>query len=121
MSGVNQVGHHSLAARGLVQTFGLDIRAAMLAVIVDVMANGISYVSFGVFYLVELLAAFPLAFIVYKIQRSWYGDDHDSALIKALIVGLLTAIPAPITPIIALPGGALGLIRLFQRKRIPAP
>ena len=34
-----------------------------------------------------------------------------------LIVGLLTAIPVPITPLFAVPGGLIGLLGLFRRKR----
>lgn len=107
---------HPVAAKGFVQTFGLDPRAAVLTVIVDLMANSATIISAGLLYEVELGAAFVLAFIVYKMQKNWYGDDHDSALIKALVVGLLTAIPAPLTPFIAVPGGAVGLLQLFRRR-----
>lgn len=64
----------------------------------------------------EIGAGVALTFITYKIQRAWYGDDHDSALIKALIVGLLTAIPVPLTSIVAAPGGILGLLHLLKRR-----
>ncbi len=99
------------------QTFGLDPRAAVLTVIVDLMANSATIISAGLLYEVELGAAVVLAFIVYKMQKNWYGDDHDSALIKALVVGLLTAIPAPVTPFIAIPGGAIGLLQLVRGKK----
>jgi len=107
---------HPLAAKGFAQTFGLDPRAAVLTVIVDLMANSATIISAGLLYEVELGAALVLAFIVYKMQKNWYGDDHDSALIKALVIGLLTAIPAPITPFIALPGGTIGLLRVLPRN-----
>jgi len=109
-------GKPPAAAHGLLGTFGLDPRAAILTILVDLMANSATIVSAGLLYEVELGAAVVLAFVTYKIQRRWYGDDHDSALIKALIVGLLTAIPVPITPIVALPGGLLGLLQLLRRK-----
>jgi len=102
---------------GFIQTFGLDVRVAVLAVVIDFLAFGGNIVSFGVLYVVEIGAAIVLTFITYKIQRAWYGDDHDSALIKALVIGLLTAIPVPITGIVAGPGGLLGLVHLFRRKR----
>ncbi len=108
---------HPVAAKGFVQTFGLDPRAAVLTVIVDLMANSATIITAGLLYEVELGAAVVLAFIVYKMQKSWYGDGHDSALIKSLVVGLLTAIPAPITPLIAVPGGAFGLLKLFRRNK----
>jgi hypothetical protein len=108
---------HPAAVHGLLGTFGLDPRVALLTVLVDLMANSATIVSAGLLYEVELGAAVVLAFITYKAQRAWYGDGHDSALIKALIVGLLTAIPVPITPLFAVPGGLIGLLGLFRRKR----
>jgi hypothetical protein len=107
---------YPVARRGFVATFGLDPRVALLTVMVDLMANSATIVSAGLLYEVELGAAVVLTFIAYKAQRAWYGDDRDSALIKASIVGLLTAIPVPITPLFALPGGAIGLLRLLRRK-----
>ena len=101
---------------GFVQTFGLDPRVALLAVVVDWLAFSGSVLSLGLLVPVELGAAVVLAFITYKIQRSWYGDTKDSAQIKALIIGLLTAIPAPITGIVAGPGGLLGIIHWLRRK-----
>jgi hypothetical protein len=107
---------HPVAARGFLATFGLDPRVALLTVMIDLMANSATIVSAGLLYEVELGAAVVLTFIAYKAQRAWYGDDHDSALIKALVVGLLTAIPVPITPLFALPGGVIGLLRLMRRS-----
>jgi len=109
-------GHQGAAAKGLAQTFGLDIRTAILTVIVDLMLFGGDVVSLGALVPLEFIVGGVLGVIAYKIQKKWYGDDHDSALIKALIVGLLTAIPAPITPIIAIPGGILGLINMSRKK-----
>lgn len=99
------------------QAFGLDLRVAMLAVIVDWLAFSGSVLSLGLLVPVELGAAVVLGIITYKIQKSWYGDTHDSALIKSLVIGLLTAIPAPITGIVAGPGGLLGIIHWLRRKR----
>lgn len=106
----------SVTHRGLLQTFGLDVRAAALAVVVDLMVFGGTLGSGGVLYAVEIGAGIVLAFITYKIQRAWYGDDHDSALIKAAIIGLLTAIPVPVTAVVATPGGILGLLHLLLRR-----
>ncbi len=106
-----------LATRGFAASFGLDPRVALLTVLVDLMANSATIVSAGLLYEVELGAAVALTFIAFKAQRAWYGDDRDSALIKALVVGLLTAIPVPISPLFALPGGAIGLLRLLRSRR----
>ena len=110
------ISPQAVASRGLAQTFGLDIRAAILAVIVDLMVFGAEVVSFETLLPLGICVAGVLAFIVYKIQRKWHQDDHDSALIKAMIIGLLTAIPVPLTPIIAVPGGIFGIVSSFRRK-----
>lgn len=102
---------------GIIQTFGLDVRVAVLAVLVDVMAFSGDVVSAGLLYPVELFAAVVLTVITYKIQKHWYGDDHQSALIKALMIGLITAIPVPISPLFAGPAGFLGLVRAMTRKK----
>jgi hypothetical protein len=100
---------HAVAARGLAQMFGLDFRAAILAVIVDLLVFGGDAISFGLLLPLGIGVAAVLSFIVYKIQRQ-SGDDHDSALIKSLIIGLLTAIPAPLTPLFAIPAGIIGVV-----------
>lgn len=110
------ISPQAAASRGLAQTFGLDIRAAILAVIVDLMVFGGEVVSFEALLPLGICVAGVLGFITYKMQRKWHQDDHDSALIKALIIGLLTAIPVPLTPIIAVPGGVLGIVSSFRRK-----
>jgi hypothetical protein len=80
------------------------------------MVFGTDVFTAGAFIVMGIVIAAILGFIVYKIQRQWFGDEHESSLIKALIVGLLTAIPVPLTPLIAVPAGALGVFKLMQRK-----
>jgi hypothetical protein len=104
------------AAQGLAQTFGLDIRAAILAVLVDLMVFGGDTFSLETLLPLGIGVAAVLGVIVYRIQRKSYGDDHDSALTKAMVVALLTAIPVPLTPLIAIPGGLLGIIKAVTRK-----
>ena len=104
------------AAGRFVQGFGLDFRVAALAIIVDMMAFSGDILSAGLLIPVEICASIVLAIITYKIQRSWYGDNHDSALIKALLIGLITAIPVPITTLVAAPGGLIGLFNRFRRR-----
>jgi hypothetical protein len=104
------------ASRGLAQTFGLDIRAAILVTLVDLMLFGVDILSVGAFIVMGLLVAAGLGVIVYKIQRQWYGDDHESSLIKAMIVGLLTAIPVPLTPLVAVPCGMVGMFQMVRRR-----
>jgi hypothetical protein len=96
--------------------FGLDPRAAILTVLVDLMVFGGDTISFETLVPLGICVAAALGFIVYRIQRKWYHDDHDSALTKAMIVALLTAVPVPLTPLIAIPAGALGIIKVIRRK-----
>ena len=96
--------------------FGLDIRAAILAVLVDLMVFTGDVASLGALLPFAMCVAAALGFVTYKIQRHWYGDDQNSALIKSMIVGLLTAIPAPLTPLIAIPGGIVGIVKVLRRK-----
>jgi hypothetical protein len=113
---------HKPGRHGFLQTFGLDVRVAALVLIVDGMVFTGTVLTGGVLYAVEVAAGGVLGFITYKIQRHWYGDGHNSALIKGLIVGLLTAIPVPLTsiPIIG-PAGILGLLNMFVPKRSTPP
>ena len=104
------------AVQWLSQTFGLHISVAVLTILVDVMLSSLDAVSWGLLIPMSVVVAGILGFIVYKIQIKWYGDDHDGALIKALIVGLLTAIPVPLTPIVAIPGGVLGIVNKVRRR-----
>ena len=101
---------------GLVQLFGLDVRAAGLTVIVDTLIFGSDALSIGLMIPVGIGAAIVLGIIVYHIQRNWYRDNHPSALIKAMTIGLLTAIPVPIAPLLAIPAGCLGVIQRFRRR-----
>jgi chromate transport protein ChrA len=94
------------------------VRVAALVLIVDSLVFSATFLTAGLLYAVELGAGVVLAYITYKIQRHWYGDGHDSALIKALVVGLLTAIPVPLSS--ALPvgtAGFLGLIHMLLPKK----
>jgi hypothetical protein len=104
------------ATRGLAQIFGLAPRAAFLAVLVDLLVFTGDTLSLETLLPLGIGIAGVLGFIVYRIQRHSYGDDHHAALTKALIVGLLTAIPVPITPFFAIPGGLLGIANALRRK-----
>ena len=109
--------HGNAATSALMQFFALDVRAAILVVLVDLMVFGGDAMSFGLLIPLGIVVGGILGFIVYKIQMLWYHDEHDSALIKAMIVGLLTAIPVPLCPLIAIPGGIIGFVNMVRRKR----
>jgi hypothetical protein len=105
------------ASRGLGQIFGLDPRIAILTFIVDIMLNAGEIASMGLLVPFSIFAAAILAFVAFKAQVNWYGDDTESAVIKALILGLLTAIPTALPAFLYMPSGFLGLIHLFTKKK----
>ena len=108
------------ASKSLDQIFGIDPRIAFLAFIVDLMLFGSAAATMGI----DLPILIPLAIaagivlgrITYKAQMKWYGDDHESAMIKAGILGLLTAIPVGIPAIVWIPSGLLGLLHNARKK-----
>jgi hypothetical protein len=109
---------HAAAARGFGQLFGLDPRIAFLTLILDTMLNAGELLTLGLLVPFSILAGLALGFATYKAQRNWYGDDRDSAMVKAVIIGTLTAIPTPLPAILYLPAGVLGLIHNFRAKQI---
>lgn len=113
---------HQLVTRGFAQIFGLQPAMAILTVAVNAMIFGDAVLSVpGAIFtaalsLAQLVAVSTsagaiLGFITYKAQKKWYGDDKESALIKALIVGLLTAIPVGLPGFLVIPSGIVGFFR----------
>jgi hypothetical protein len=107
LSEVNQATNRS---RGFIQLFGLDPRVAFLTFIVDLMLFGGNVLTFGLLIPVSIIVGVVLGFVTYRAQIRWYGDDKESALIKGVIIGLLTAIPTPLPAVLYVPSGLLGLI-----------
>ena len=105
-------------SRGFGQMFGIDPRIAILMFVLDAMLNAGEIASMGLLVPVSLVAGVVLGFVTYRAQRKWYGDDQESAKIKALIVGLLTAIPTPLPEILYLPFGIVGFFHNLRRKKI---
>ena len=100
------------------QIFGLDPRVAFLTLIVDVMLNAADLASMGLLLPVSIGAGIVLGYVAYKAQMNWYGDDSESAKIKGLILGLLTAIPTPLPELLYIPAGVLGWFHGWRRKEI---
>jgi hypothetical protein len=111
-------------SKGFDQIFGIDPRIAFLAFVVDLMLFGTAAATMGVtlplLIPLAIAAGIVLGRITYKAQIKWYGDDHDSAMIKAGIVGLLTAIPVGIPAIVWVPSGLLGLLHNARKRRLIA-
>ena len=100
-----------LTAGGFAQTFGLLPSCALLVFVVDWMVFGGVIISGGALYVLCIICGFILGVITFLAQRKYYGDDSEGAIIKALCVLLLTAIPAPIPGVLAVPAGILGWMR----------
>lgn len=114
VSGVTDNGGKSITRFG--SLFGLDPRIAFLALIVDMMLNAGDVVSAGLLLPVSIMAGIVMGYVTYRAQINWYGDDQESAKIKGLVLGLLTAIPTPLPEILYIPAGVIGLLRGFWRK-----
>jgi len=110
-------GYPMLPARGFSQLFGLDPRVAALTFLVDAMVFGGTVASGGLLLPVAVGAGGILGFITYRAQRRWFGDDADAALIKACIIGLLTAIPTPLPAVLYVPCAILGALQLARTRR----
>jgi hypothetical protein len=115
---LNQSASTARHPRGLGQLLGLDPRIAFLTFIVDLMLFGGEIATFGASIVLSAPVGVALGVIVYRAQMRWYGDDRESALIKGMIVGLLTAIPTPLPAIIYVPSGIIGLIHNLAQKRL---
>jgi hypothetical protein len=105
------------ADAGFGQVFGLDPRIALLTVVVDTMLFGGQLVTLGTSTVLSVPAGVVLGLITYKAQRRWYGDDRESAIIKGLIVGLLTAIPTSLPGFLTIPSGVVGLFHMLPGRR----
>jgi hypothetical protein len=102
---------HNMAARGFGQMFGLHPGIAFLIIIADTMIFSGDIISGGLLLPVAFGGAAVLGIITHMAQKSWFGDDDRNALIKALIVALLTAIPSPLPYVLFVPAGLVGFFR----------
>ena len=121
ISGMTTPDLHPVPSRGFGQNFGLDPRIASLTLVVDAMLFSGEVVTLGASLPLSVPVGIALGFITYRAQRHWYRDDRESAFIKALAVGLLTAIPTSLPGILTLPSGIIGLAQMLRRKREPEP
>jgi hypothetical protein len=117
-SGRPRAAEEPTVSRGFGQMFGIDPRIAVVMLVLDAMLNAGEIASMGLLVPVSLAAGVVLGYVTYRAQRKWYGDDKESAKIKALIVGLLTAIPTPLPEILYLPFGIVGFFHNLRRKKI---
>ena len=108
--------HHHHAARGLAQSFGLHPAVAVLTLTLDSMVWGAETVTLGMSLPISAAVSTALGFIAYRAQIHWYGDDNESAALKAGILALLMVIPSSLPSLFYIPWGFVG----FFRRSSPA-
>jgi hypothetical protein len=108
--------HQMTRAHGFGQLFGIHPMVAFLTMVVDLMLFGGDVLTLGALLPISIGAGFVMGMIAYLAQTKWYGDDKESAMIKALAIGVLTAIPTPLPAVLSIPAGIVGLIHKFKNK-----
>jgi hypothetical protein len=108
---------HQMAAKGFGQQFGLHPAVSFFAVAVDVMVQAAVVGSGGLLIPLSVITGIILTVVTYRAQQHWYGDDKESAAIKAAIVGLLTAIPSPLPYALFIPAGLVGWFHRLREKK----
>jgi len=100
------------------RAFGLHPLTALGLFAVDWMLFGEEVATAGAGWLISLPVGVVLGLIAILIQKHAYKDETMPAVAKGLLVGLLTAIPAPLSSFGILPLAAFGLVRvLFSKQR----
>lgn len=103
-------------ARGFGQAFGLHPIPALTTLAVNAMLFGGTVLSMGALAPLAVLVAVVLGYITYKSQMRFYGDDHDAALVKAMAVGLITAIPVGLPAFLTVPSAVVGVVHTLRGK-----
>lgn len=96
------------------QTLGLHPLTTVVLFAVDWMMFGGEVMTVGIGWTVSILVSFVLGFGVFLTQKHIYKDDHETALAKAVMLALLTAIPTPLPGFLTAPSGFLGLIKVIK-------
>jgi len=107
---------HRTAARGLAQLFGLHPIPAVTTLAVNAMLFAGELATMGALVPVAFVVAIVLGAMTFICQRRMYGDDDNEALVKALAVGLLTAIPTGLPGFLTVPSAVVGLVHTLRRK-----
>ena len=74
--------------------FSLYPLIAFFIILVDSMAGAVDVATLGITVpALWLISSVFSGVVVFMGQKKWGGDDQESAIIKALIVGFLVALP----------------------------
>jgi hypothetical protein len=107
---------HHAAARGFSQMFGLHPIPAITTLAVNAMLFTGTIATMGAIVPLALVVAVVLGVIIYRSQKRFYNDDHETALIKAMAVGLLTAIPTGLPAFLTVPSAVVGVVHTLRGK-----
>jgi hypothetical protein len=88
----------------------------LLAIVLDTMLFTGPQAALQLLPIYDIVVGGVFGVITYKLQRAWYGDDRESALIKALVMGLITAIPSPLPTYLTAPAGVIGLVNQIRKR-----
>jgi hypothetical protein len=97
--------------------WGLHPASAGGLVAIDWMLFGGEIASFGVLVVVSFFVGCAVTVPVALIQRYAYGDNWGASIGKAMLVGLLTAIPTALPSFVTAGWGVVGAIGLRDRAR----
>ena len=96
--------------------FAIDTKIILFAAIFDLLTFSGYIPSAGMTYIIELIGAVVIGRITYTTQKNKHFDNHDEALNKALMLGLLTAIPVPVATILLGPVAAARMLGFGKSK-----
>lgn len=99
-------------AGGFSQRFGLSPLVAFFTLGCDTILFGSELTGIGVLFSIPVGAI--VGYLSYLGQRRFYGDDHEAALVKGSMLGVLVALPSSIPAALYLPAGFLGMFKPKQ-------
>lgn len=106
-------------ARSPLQSLGLHPLAAAGLIAIDAMLFGAESATAGTALILTIPAGFLLGIATALLQKHSYGDTWGPAIGKALVLGVLTAIPTPLPSIVTGASGMLGLIKMLRTREEP--
>lgn len=108
--------------RSALQSLGLHPLAAVGLIAIDAMLFGAESATGGAALILTIPTGFALGIATALLQRHSYGDTWGPAIGKALVLGVLTAIPTPLPSLVTGASGMLGLIKMLRsREETPTP
>lgn len=100
---------------GFAQIFGIHPATALLLSATNIVLDAVGWVTFGAAFALDLPILPVVGTIAYLLQLNWYRERNPTAILKALVLMCLTAIPLPMAAVF-IPAGILGLFHLRNLK-----